>query len=130
MYKSIKDIFAAKRDRANRRGARVRQGLLRPASEFPDMGHQSRAAKVLGGSGMGFGDIVMRSLGPPELRAFTATSIGTRRGASNVIIERGYRYVKIVDAEQKNMNGPNRVFNRFKRFKRRRTSGSIHYYIG
>ena len=99
-------LYKDMRERKERKSTRVRKSMSkRPPSEYRDMGHQTRAHKLLAGSGMGFGKIVFPYAGPRELRALSATSVGTRRGASTAIKERGYRYVKIIDQADKNMDG-------------------------
>jgi hypothetical protein len=104
--KSLAQVYKDMHKRRERKSTRMRKSMSkRPPSEYPDMGPQTQAHKVLAGSGMGFGKIVFPYAGPRELRALSATSVGTRRGASTVIKERGYRYVKIIDKDDKNMDG-------------------------
>jgi hypothetical protein len=104
--KSLPEVYKDMHERRERKSTRVRKSMSkRLPSQYPDMGPQSRAHKVLAGSGMGFGEIVFPGVGPRELRALSAVSLGARRGASKVITERGYRYVKIIDKDDKNMDG-------------------------
>ena len=104
--KSLAQVYKDMHERRERKSTRVRKSMSkRLPSQYPDMGPQSRAHKVLAGSGMGFGEIVFPGVGPRELRALSAVSLGARRGASKAIKERGYRYVKIIDSDDKNMNG-------------------------
>ena len=104
--KTLAQVYEDMHKRRERKSTRVRKSMSkRPPSEYRDMGPQTRAHKLFGGSGMGFGEIVLPYADPAVLRALSATSVGTRRGASTAIKERGYRYVKIIDKDDKNMDG-------------------------
>ena len=80
--KSLAQVYKDMHERQEKKRKRVRESMSkRPPSQYRDMGHQTRANKLLAGSGMGFGEIVFPYAGPRELRALSATSVGTRRGS-------------------------------------------------
>ena len=104
--KSLAQVYKDMHERREKNRTRVRKSMSkRHPSQYRDMGHQTRASKLLAGSGMGFGQIVFPYAGPRELRALSATSVGTFRGSSTAIKERNYRYVKIIDKDDENMDG-------------------------
>jgi hypothetical protein len=105
--KSVAKILQERQRRRERTHDRIKKqtqkSMSRPASEWPDMG-PSRGSQLFG-TGFGYGTGVIGFLGTKELPAAAATSLGARKGSSKVITERNYRYVKIKDENDKNMNG-------------------------
>jgi hypothetical protein len=104
--KSVAKILQERQRRRERTHDRIKKqtqkSMSRPASQWPDMG-PSRASKLFG-TPFGF-KLVSEFLNEKDLPAVGATSLGARKGASEVITERGYRYVRIKDKDDKRMNG-------------------------
>ena len=104
--KSLARVYKDMHERRERKSTRVRQSMSkRLPSQYPDMGDRTRGDNLISGSGWGNGMALIPYVGKRELRALSAVSLGARRGASKVIKERGYRYVKIIDSDDKNMDG-------------------------
>jgi hypothetical protein len=106
--KSVAKILQERQNRRKKKYDRIakqaQKSMSRPASEWPDMG-PSRGSKLFG-TGFGYGiEDVIKFLDKKDLPAVSATSLGARKGASKVIIERGYRYVIIKDKDDKRMDG-------------------------